>query len=394
VRYEHVDAPWHIAASAIALAEDPSNMNNHADLRLFVDGAIMKPQLGGIATYISELTNALARHPNVEVCIATSTTAELALPSSVQVIHLPASVQQFARRLIWRERRLGALVSAWNANVVLAPTVELPLRALPVPAVMVMHDLGAVQAPDLYGRLRWLRFATGVPLACRRADHVVCVSHATLAALRDSFPSYADSCTVIGEAGRVLPVRPRTQRAFPYILVVGAMLPHKNVQTLVKAMHDPTLGDVELIVAGPIDDRQRRRFADWGGTTSTPSRIRHLGYVDAELLAELYAGAAVVALPSLYEGFGLTLLEAMKCGVPAVASSIPAHREVGGDAAIYVEQPLSPRAWAQALARVISDRRLGEALSREARVRASGITWDTIAEQMVALTRDIVAAHT
>jgi glycosyltransferase involved in cell wall biosynthesis len=369
-------------------------MNDNAALRLFVDGAIMKPQLGGIATYIGELTTALAQCPSVEVCIATSTTSGFVLPPSVEVIQLPASVRHFGRRVIWRERRLGALVSSWRASVVLAPTVELPVRRLPVPAIMVVHDLGAVQRPDLYGRLRWLRFAAGVFLACQRADQVVCVSQATLESLRDTFPSCAEACTVIGEAGRVLPERARVLSTSRYILVVGTMLPHKNVHTLVRALNDPALGDVELILVGPIDDGQRRRFDKWREATGTPSRVRHLGYVDAERLAELYAGAAVVALPSLYEGFGLTLLEAMKCGAPAVASSIPAHREVGGDAAIYVERPLSPRAWAQALGSVIHDRRLGEVLSSEARGRASGITWPAIADQMARLARSVVAGQT
>jgi len=168
------------------------------------------------------------------------------------------------------------------------------------------------------------------------------------------------------------------------------MLPHKNVRILVEAMNDPALSDAELLLAGPLDYRQRMRFAKWRNATSAPSRITHLEYVDPESLADLYAGAAVVALPSLYEGFGLPLLEAMKCGAPAVASSIPAHREVGGDAAMYVEEPVNSAEWARALATVIYDRELGERLSRKGRERASGITWNVIAEQTVALARSVL----
>jgi glycosyltransferase involved in cell wall biosynthesis len=364
-------------------------MNDSAPLRVFVDGAIMKPQLGGIATYISELTNALVRRADVEVCIATSTTAGLAVPSSLEVIELPASVRQFARRAIWRERRLGALVSSWNANVVLAPTVELPLRRLPAPAIMVVQDVGAVQAPELYGRLRWMRFAAGIPLACRRADHIVCTTHVTLAALRESFRHFDTPCTVIGAAGRVLPRRDRAPRVPRYILNVGSMLPHKNVRTLVEAMDDPALSDAELLIAGPIDDHERLLFAKWRESTGASSRIKHLEFVTADALADLYSGAAVVALPSLYEGFGLPLLEAMQCGAPAVASSIPAHREVGGDAAIYVDQPLKFAEWAHALATVMHDTNLSDSLSRRGRDRASGSTWEAIADQMVALAQRV-----
>ena len=264
----------------------------------------MKPQLGGIATYITELTAAIARRPGVEVCVATSASDTLGPPPSVDVIQLRASVRRFARRAIWRERRLRTLVRSWNASVLLAPTVDFPLRKPLVPSVMVVHDLGAMQEPQLYGRLRWLRFRVGIPLACRRADRVVCVSHATCAALTEAIPASVDACTVIGEAGRTLPERRRARRETPYVLNVGSMLRHKNLRTLVEAMSDPALGDADLIVAGPRRPRARAvrklvRFDECG------LRISHLGFITVEELANLYAGAAVVALPSLYEGFGL-----------------------------------------------------------------------------------------
>jgi glycosyltransferase involved in cell wall biosynthesis len=275
--------------------------------------------------------------------------------------------------------------------VVLAPTVELPLRKLPVPAIMVVQDVGAVQMPELYGRLRWLRFWLGIPLACRRADHVVCTSRATLAALRGSVRRFDTPCTVIGAAGRALPRRHRVPRARPFILSVGSMLAHKNLRTLVEAMDDPAVCDADLIVAGPLNDRERALFNSWRDSTSAASRVSHLGFITVDELADLYAAATVVALPSLYEGFGLPLLEAMKCGAPAVASSIPAHREVGGDAAFYVDRPLDPHEWARALSSVIRDPQLSESLSCKGHDRASAVTWDGIAAEMVALMREVVA---
>jgi glycosyltransferase involved in cell wall biosynthesis len=169
------------------------------------------------------------------------------------------------------------------------------------------------------------------------------------------------------------------------------MLRHKNVRTLVEAMGDSALGDADLVVAGPLNDRERALFDSWRDSTSAGSRISHLGFVTFDELADLYAGAAVVALPSLNEGFGLPLLEAMQCGAPAVASSIPAHREVGGDAALYVDSPLDPREWAHALSSLIRNPQLSESLSHKGHDRASGVTWDGVAEEMVALMREVVA---
>lgn len=366
-------------------------MSETAKLRVFVDGSILKPRQGGIATYIAELTAAVARCPGVQVAIATSTPRALALPASVEIVELPAAVQRFGRRMIWRERNLGALLARWDAGVLLAPMVELPLRRLSVPSIMVVHDLGPVQAPELYGRLRWARHAAGIPLACRRADEIVCVSHATLTALRETFPWCAKKGTVIGEAGRAIPARTRRPRRPPCVLAVGTLLPHKNIDTLVRAMNEPALRHVELILAGPADGRELGRLEVWRRAVVEPSRIRHEGFVDLDRLADLYAGASAVALPSLYEGFGLTLLEAMKCGTPAVASAIPAHREVGGDTVIYVDAARNPTAWADALAMLTDDEMRANALARAASARAASVTWDAIAEQMVALARRALA---
>jgi glycosyltransferase involved in cell wall biosynthesis len=365
---------------------------DRAAVRIFIDAAIVKPQLGGIATYVGQLAGALARQPGVEVCLATSFASVLDLPDAVDVIDLPPSVRRFQRRIAWRERELGALVSAWDASVVIAPTPELPLRGMPVPAIMVVHDVGPLQAPALYGRGRWARFAVGVPLACRRADHVVCVSIATLVALRQCVGTFDAPCTVIGEADRALPARARSIRVPPYILNVGSMLDHKNLSTLVHAMNDPALNDARLCLAGPLDDGERARLDEWRAGVTNPERVTHLGFIDRESLADLYAGAAAVALPSLYEGFGLPMLEAMRAGAPVVASSIPAHREVGGDAPIYVDQPLSVPDWAKALAHVVHDAEANALLSRKVRDHVDGITWDAIGEQMADLARVVASA--
>jgi glycosyltransferase involved in cell wall biosynthesis len=170
------------------------------------------------------------------------------------------------------------------------------------------------------------------------------------------------------------------------------MLRHKNLRTLVVAMSGPELAGAELILAGPLDRDERERLAAWCVAAGVRERVVHLGYVALDELADLYAAASVVALPSLYEGFGLTLLEAMRFGAPVVASSISAHREVGGEAALYVNDPLSSSEWACSLSDVIRDPRVSDRLSADALRRSETITWDAIAAQMEALSRDTVAA--
>jgi glycosyltransferase involved in cell wall biosynthesis len=358
-------------------------------LRIFIDAAIVKPELGGIATYVSGIVQGLAAQPGIEVCVSTSAPDRLTGLEDVEVVALPESVRRFARRVSWRERELPGLLRAHACEVLLAPTIELPARRLEIPSIMVIHDLGPLQAPGLYGWPRWLRYTAGVPLACRRADHVVCVSNATLLQLRATVGRLATPCSVVGEAGRTLPSVARSASLPPYVLTVGAMLPHKNLETLVSAMDHPDLAGVELHLAGPLDEAERKRLEEWRAHIQQPERVVHHGFVDLQRLADLCAGASVVALPSLFEGFGLPMLEAMRAGAPVVASSIPAFREVGGAAAAYVDEPLDPGAWARALGGVLFDTARAGAMERASRARVEGISWEAIGARLAELARGL-----
>jgi glycosyltransferase involved in cell wall biosynthesis len=359
-------------------------------LKILVDAAILKPELGGIATYVAGVVAGLSACPGVEVCVVTSIPDRLDALKDVEVVQIPTRVRSFAWRVAWRERELAGIIASQKADLLLAPTIELPARPVGVPAIMVVHDLGPLQAPGLYSWKLWLRYAAGVGLACRRADHVVCVSNSTLLQLRATFGKISTPCSVIGEAGRELPPVARHPRRPPYVLTVGAMRPHKNIETLVRAMGSPALAGVELQLAGPMSGPERRLLDEWRASLDDPDRIVHRGFVDLPALAVLYAEAAVVALPSLWEGFGLSLLEAMRAGAPVLASSIAAHHEVGGDAAAYVDAPLSAEAWAQALDGLLSDPHRSGALERASRTHVEGISWTDIGKRLVKLSTQLV----
>lgn len=363
-------------------------------MKVFVDAAIIKPELGGIATYVTGVVEGLAARPGIEVCVATSMPAHLGALQGVEVVQLPSKVRGFAGRLAWREWELARLVRDCRADVLLSPTIELPARSVGVPSIMVVHDLGPLQAPGLYGWKLWLRYAVGVGLACKRADHVVCVSNATLMQLRAAVGRVSTPCSVIGEAGRELPLLRRAPRRPPFVLAVGAMLEHKNIETLVCALEHPDLADATMQIAGPMSETERRRLDSWRYGLKRPERVVHHGFVDIPTLARLYAEAAVVATPSLWEGFGLSLLEAMRAGAPVIASSIPAHHEVGGDAVMYVDEPLSADAWAHALSRVLSDPQLACALERSSSARVKGISWTAIGALFAELSDELVSTWT
>ena len=159
--------------------------------------------------------------------------------------------------------------------------------------------------------------------------------------------------------------------------------------TLVRAFATPELAGVALRIAGAATAAERTALADLAAGLGV--RLEQLGLVDDAALARLYAGARAVALPSLHEGFGLPLLEALAAGTPAVASSIAAHREVGADAARFVEDPLNPAAWARELTAAFSG---GDAPARSAAGlrRAEYYTWDGAADDLLALLEEAIAA--
>ena len=159
-----------------------------------------------------------------------------------------------------------------------------------------------------------------------------------------------------------------------YVLYVGTLEPFKNLATLLDAHARafPQAGTA-LVVAG----------------TGPPSdeRVVALGVVEPAVLADWYRGAALVAVPSIYECFGLPLLEAMSCGTPVVASRTPSLEEVGGDGCAWIDDPRDVAAWSTALAAIAADPGRREQLRAAGLARAATFSWDRCAEETLAVLR-------
>ena len=169
----------------------------------------------------------------------------------------------------------------------------------------------------------------------------------------------------------------------PYVLFVGTVEPRKNLRRLVEAMARLDRSDVELVLVGAEGWNE-----DLGALLAAlPGRARSLGFVAPADLGPLYAGAAVVAYPSLREGFGLPPLEAMAQGAAVVTSAGTATEEVVGDAGVLVD-PTSVASIAEGIDRVLGDPALAARLGAAARDRAATFTWERTAELTVAAYRE------
>jgi glycosyltransferase involved in cell wall biosynthesis len=166
-----------------------------------------------------------------------------------------------------------------------------------------------------------------------------------------------------------------------YFLFVGNPKPHKNLDRLLAAFAGVATPGARLVVVGGESP---------GAGALRDPRVVAVGRVDAELLPALYRGALALVFPSLYEGFGLPVAEAMACGTPVVASTTPAVAEVGGDAALLVD-PLDVAAWTAALQRLAAEPQLRARLSEAGRRRSESFSWSDCARRTLAVYREVLA---
>lgn len=362
-------------------------------VRVLVDALVVKPEQGGIRTYARELIAALAvRSDDVQLTVITS------VPSvfrdlDVRCICAPAYTRSFTKRAAWREKHIGGLLRRTRADVLLSPAIELPFRRLSTPMVMVVLDVGPLIAPAIYTRARWLRYTCLLPRALAVATEVVCISATTLRELYGATGVDPGKCTVISAAPRPVPrlAPANAGDCAPYVLYVGSMLPHKNVATLLKAFSDlQWLPGYQLKLAGHMSPAEASEFAALVTRLGVGHRVHHHGFVSDADLTVLYSGATALAMPTLFEGFGLPLLEAMLAGVPVVASDIPVLREVGGSTPIWVAAPLEPDAWRAAISQLVAlDWQQRCELIETGAGSAGAVGWQAVGAAFVTLLSDV-----
>jgi glycosyltransferase involved in cell wall biosynthesis len=289
----------------------------------------------------------------------------------------------------WEQLVLPAVAARRRAAAVFSPANLAPL-AWPR-NVVVVHDAAVLRMPTAYSRgYRMWHRSLGIG-AARRARTVVTVSEFSRRELLELGGLDPDRLTVIGGGvdERFSPGAgaddPQAQRAAahlhlhaPYVLTIATDDPRKNLDALVPCAAALGRRGIELVWAGD----SRPQFA----RTRPLIGLRALGYVPDELLVGLYRGARAFVVPSRYEGFGLTCLEAMACGVPVVAADRAALPEVCGDAALLVD-PDDPAAIARAVLSVCEDPALASRLAGAGRRRAGSYTWERAASACDALLR-------
>jgi glycosyltransferase involved in cell wall biosynthesis len=167
----------------------------------------------------------------------------------------------------------------------------------------------------------------------------------------------------------------------PYLLYLGAGDVRKNLPLFVRAFaRSGVASDVSLVFAGPLSKRERQRILSEASVGGVAGRVKLLGYTDEKYVAPLYRQCLAHVFPSSYEGFGLTILEAMACGAPTLTTALSSLGEIAGDAALTLEQ-LELEPFARELTRLVSDGELRAELRRRGSAHAQAFTWERCAAQ-------------
>jgi glycosyltransferase involved in cell wall biosynthesis len=319
------------------------------------------------------------------------------IPAALPPLGTRVALRNIPFPRLWTHLRLAVEMARYPPEVLFVPSHVVPLIH-PRRTVVTLHDLGYLVFPEAHTPARRVDLHLSTLWSVRAAHHIIAVSRATRDALCQVYRAAAPKITVVHHG--VAPMfRPITDQAAigastarygiagEYILYVGTVQPRKNLIRLIDSfaqMVQETLpprssAPLHLVIAGKRGWRTEaieQRAAGHG----IAERVHFTGYVDDTDMPALMSGALAFAFPSLYEGFGMPVLEAMACGTPVLTSTTSSLPEVAGDAALLVD-PHDTAAIAAGLARLVDDAPLREHLRQRGLERAARFSWSHCAEE-------------
>lgn len=377
-------------------------------MRIGIDFTSAIQQRAGIGRYTRELVRALADLDDVNdyVLLQASRGAKEpigAWSDNFHVRSLPLTDHWLA--ILWHRLRLPIPVETCIGRIDIfhSPDFVLP-PVWRAHTVLTVHDLSFLTTPETFDPALRDYLSRSVPRAVGHADHILADSQSTKKDLVThlnadpgriavAYPGVDPRFRPLEEPA-ITAIRNRYRLTQPFILSVGTLQPRKNYSTLIEAyshLHRNAAGRIVpplLVIAGNKGWLYQEIFQTVE-RLGLDDQVRFLGFVPDEDLPALYNAAEVFALPSLYEGFGLPVLEALACGTPVVTSNVSSLPEVAGDAALLVS-PHDVEGLTQALYRALTDPELRTRLRERGLTQARKFTWQQTAETVLGIYRQLV----
>ncbi len=314
--------------------------NSNSDkFHAVMDGTVVKPPYTGVQTSVQhEIAAALRALKGVRcttLSLEDSPVAKLAKQSRADSMEIPAATGSVLKRILWQQTMLPKLLKKIHADVFHAFAYTAPLRC-PCPYVLNVHDIIALEHPELCSTLNRWHIRVLLPPSARRAARIIVSTKHVAERVHDvlQIPMKRIAVIPLGvdfqRFSRPLPLPSEYGMDRPYILFVSNIEPKKDLDTLLDA-YDACANDLQadLVVVGRAAWKCAavvERLKHWNGA----GHVKWLDYVSDDVLPALYQHAQLFVMPSICEGFGMPILEAMAAGTPVLHSDYPALKEAAG----------------------------------------------------------------
>jgi glycosyltransferase involved in cell wall biosynthesis len=360
-------------------------------MRVAINARVLaKPEPAGVSRYTKQLLIALSNRDDdgIEYLVfgVDSLPEPVRSAPRVETAGVTPAVPSGPRVQFWEQVTLPRKLRRYDVDLLHSTAGFSPLLT-DVPTILTVHDISPITHPEWFSRGYATLYRALTPFALRSADHVVTISAFSQSEIERTYPWTKGKISAVHNGLTPIPDDDTDPvdglDADSYLLFVGSLNPRKNVSRLLDAyeqyrqqVDDP----LPLVLAGS----QRDVFA--AVDRSPIDDVHALGFVPDAQRNWLYHHAAALLFPSLYEGFGLPIIEAMDCGIPVLTSNIGAMAEVAGDAAILVD-PTDTDAIAAGIERIATDESLRSTLVDAGRERVEHFTWASTAAEMASVYR-------
>ena len=355
-------------------------VNSHRDSKVIINLSHLLSNATGISNYTKNVFPYLKEiNPTLLISEIYSEFNCYSIPNDLTPAY---GTKGHFKRLAWTQFQLPKIYKELKSQLLFSPIPEAPLWSQCRNVVMV-HDFIPLRFPKRFSPLTpYHRYY--VPQVLKQAEHIICNSQSTAQDIVKFCNISANKITSILLAYDSNHFRPIIEEALqsrspnhsPYFLYIGRHDPYKNISRLISAFANlPSNSEYQLWLAGPSDKRYKPALKKQVQELGITDRVKFLDYVPYDDLPKIISGATALVFPSLWEGFGLPVLEAMACGTPVITSNLSSLPEVAGDAAILID-PYKVEEITDAMQVIANDTGLRSHLSQLGLQRATQFSWE------------------